>query len=330
VDTLPAWETSLLRSGAFVDRRQLFEELRSAPRLYLASDGGAANHKGSFGAVIATDKRILVECGGRAQGANPWSFRAEGYGILAVLRFVFHLRYFYVTRNTDLRFRLYCDSESLLKRIEKSRTLRRMTPRRFLYSEVDVEMQILDAIDALGTAVCFEHVEGHQDTKYPDRPLPWEAQLNQRCDEIVTDHLESATRVLPAVDFLPASQVSITVGRQTLTHHIPAQLRTFAGLAGIRAHFTERHKWESSAIFDLIDWPLFHAATLATTFLKQLFVIKWVNSLLPFQRQQHRYNHSPSANCPSNCACEDKDWVHFPRCPHPQRRQLWTAFVSGR
>jgi hypothetical protein len=104
VDTLSAWETSLLRSGSFVDRRQLFEQLRSAPHLYLASDGGAANHKGSFGAVFATDKHILAECGGRSQGANPRSFRAEGYGILAVLRFVFHLRYFYFTRNTNLRF----------------------------------------------------------------------------------------------------------------------------------------------------------------------------------------------------------------------------------
>jgi hypothetical protein len=63
-----------------------------------------------------------------------------------------------------------------------------MTPGRFLYSEMNVEIQILDAIDELGMAVCFEHVEGHQDTKYPDRPLPWEAQLNQRCDEIATDH----------------------------------------------------------------------------------------------------------------------------------------------
>jgi hypothetical protein len=91
VDTLPAWETTLLRSSAFVDRRLLLEQLRTAPRLYLASDGGAANNKGSFGAVIATDKNILAVCGGRAQGANPRSFRVEGYGILAVLRFVFHL-----------------------------------------------------------------------------------------------------------------------------------------------------------------------------------------------------------------------------------------------
>jgi hypothetical protein len=184
------------------------------------------------------------------------------------------------------------------------------------------------AVDAIGSPVVFEHVEGHQDTKYPDQPLPWEAQLNQCCDEIATEHLAAATLSLPTVTFLPASRVSLFVGNHTITHHIPTQLRTFAGLpAGIRVHFTERHQWESPAIFDLIDWPLHHAANLSNSFLKRLFVIKWINALLPFQHQQHQFNQSPTANCPSACGCKDETWHHFPRCPHPQRQESWTAFI---
>jgi hypothetical protein len=87
---------------------------------------------------------------------------------LAILRLAFHLRFFYVTRNPSLTFKLYCDSESLLKRITASRALKRTLPRRFLYSEVGVEMQILSALQSLVTPVSFEHVEGHQDTKYLD------------------------------------------------------------------------------------------------------------------------------------------------------------------
>jgi hypothetical protein len=127
--------------------------------------------------------------------------------------------------------------------------------------------------------------------------------------------------------FLPASRVSASVGTHTITHHIPTQLRTFAGLPGIQAHFAERHQWDSPAIFDLIDWPLYHAATLSTSFLKRLFVIKWINALLPFQHQQHQFKRSPTAHCPSACGCEDEDWKHFPRCPHQQRQQSWTAFI---
>jgi hypothetical protein len=59
--------------------------LRQDDTLFLASDGGARDKKASFGAVMATEDTILVECGGRAEGADPGSFRAEGYGILAIL-----------------------------------------------------------------------------------------------------------------------------------------------------------------------------------------------------------------------------------------------------
>jgi hypothetical protein len=176
--SLSAWEQELLGSVTFIDRHDLLVALHSEALLYLASDGGAANQRGSFGAVIATTEHILIECGGRALGADPRSFRAEGYGILAILRLAFHLRHFYITGNHSLRFKLYCDSESLLKRIEASRRLSRTLPRRFLFSEVDVEMQILSALQAIGTKVLLEHVEGHQDTKYPDEPLSWAAQLN--------------------------------------------------------------------------------------------------------------------------------------------------------
>jgi hypothetical protein len=268
---------------------------------------------------MATNEDILVECGGRAQGADTGSFRAEGYGILAILRLTFHLRFFYVTRNPSLTFKLDCDSESLLKRITASRALKCTLPRRFLFSEVDVEIQILSALlQSLVTPVIFEHVEGHQDTKYPNQPLQWAAQLNQRCDKIATAHLESATTTLPTVPFRPASQVCLSVGKLTITHHTPTQLRTLAELPDIRAHLGTQHGWATPAIFDLVDWPLFYAATLATSFLKRLFIIKWINSLLPCQKQQYRFQQSPSASCPSASGCVDEDWVHFPRCPHRQ------------
>jgi hypothetical protein len=325
--SLPQWEQELLADSSIVERRQLFQALRTSELVYLASDGGATDRRGSFGALLASCNTILAECGGRAHGADPRSFRAEGYGLLAILRLAFHLRTFYHTYNSNLKFRLYCDSESLLLQLEASRKLNRSLPRRFLYLEVDIEMQILMAIQALGGPVYMEHVEGHQDTKYPDKPLPWAATLNMRCDEIATLHLEAAVALIPSVAFLPASKVSLSIGGQTITHHIPTQLRTFAGLHGIKDHYRRHHGWDSPAVFDLIAWPLFHQATLTTTFLRRLFVIKWIHSLLPFQRKQFKFNQSPSASCPSVCRCIDEDWRHFPRCPHEQGRQSWAAFM---
>jgi hypothetical protein len=57
-------------------------------------------------------------------------------------------------------------------------------------------------------------------------------------------------------------------------------------------------------------------------FLKCLFVIKWINNLLPFQEQQHKFNQSPSPQCSSSCG-EQENWVHFLPCPHPAWLIVW-------
>jgi hypothetical protein len=167
--------------------------------------------------------------------------------------------------------------------------------------------------------------EGHQDTKYPDQPLPWDAQLNQRCDEIATDHLEAATEILRTTSYFPASKVSLTVQHTTITHHIPSQLRYISGLPAHRAYIC-RHHGLTLDEYDTIGWERLHASTRQLSFLLRLFVIKWLNDLLPFQCQQHRYNQSPSPSCPSSCGCRNEDWTHFLRCSHLYRRQSWADY----
>jgi hypothetical protein len=141
----------------------------------------------------------------------------------AILRLVHHIRYFYVTGNFALQFRLYCDSDSLIKRRQASLTLRRPACRRYSFSEPDIKMEIIAAIHTLGT-VDLVHVYGHQNEPDSSQPLSWEATLNQHCDNIAIKHLEAAVCSYPLVPFLPSSKVSLTVQGNTVTHHIPTQL----------------------------------------------------------------------------------------------------------
>jgi hypothetical protein len=324
--SLPEWERFLLQHVNLLNKSRLLDCLRTSDHLCLASDGGAAACKGSFGSLLATHDTILLECGGLVQGADPKSFRAEGYGMLAILRLVHHLRWFYMTRNPNLTFAAYTDSESLLLRLEASLRLNYTAPRRTLFSESDVELQIIAALSCFSPRPRLIHVEGHQDTKYPDRPPTWESHLNQRCDEIATHHLQHATTVLPLTSFFTASKAQLNVQGTTITHHIPSQLRSFAGLRAYRQYLCKHHEWEH-ATFDLVEWPRLHSSTRSISFLKRLFVIKWVNELLPFQQQQFRFKQSPSPSCPSSCGCTE-DWSHFLRCPHKHRRQAWLEFRS--
>ena len=60
---------------------------------YIATDGSAPNGKGSFAWVISdSNGTILVKSKGPVYGANITSFRAEGYGILAILRFLLRMK----------------------------------------------------------------------------------------------------------------------------------------------------------------------------------------------------------------------------------------------
>jgi hypothetical protein len=257
VDTLPNWEKILLQHVQFVDRAQLLVEFRTTTLLLLASDGGANSLQGSFSCLLATTETILFDCGGRAYGSDPRSFRAEGYGMLTILRLVHHIHYFYVTGNSALTFRLYCDSDSLIKRLQASLALRRPAPRRYLFSEADIEMEIIAAIHTLGT-VDLVHVYGHQNERDSAEPLSWEATLNQHCDDIATKHLEATVGSYPLVPFLHSSKVSLPVQGNTITHHIPTHLDTYAGLPELRDYKYQHHGWDPQ-IFDLIDWPTLHS-----------------------------------------------------------------------
>ena len=95
---LPDWERVLLSDSVlFTD----FEALKillqgtadadSDLELYLCSDGSAPMFCGSFGCVCSTTEGIpLFQISGPAPGSRTTSYRAETYGLLALLRFVFH------------------------------------------------------------------------------------------------------------------------------------------------------------------------------------------------------------------------------------------------
>ena len=87
--TMEPWEWQLLFDVEIHGTEQdLWKEL-THEACVIASDGSASDGKGSFAWVISgADGSILAECKGPVYGAKVTSFRAEGYGILSVLRFL--------------------------------------------------------------------------------------------------------------------------------------------------------------------------------------------------------------------------------------------------
>jgi hypothetical protein len=319
---LPRWDRLLVEDNSIPDINSLLAVIQTEPTLFLCSDGGAKDFKGSFGAVLATGKTILANVGGQAYGANPRSFRAEGYGMLAILRLLYHLTTFWDLHRVG-KLLLLCDNAGLLQRVHTAHQAKYVKPRRYLYSEADLEMQIMDSLRLLKSTFALEHVLGHQDDG-TDEPLPWKASLNVRCDAIATATLDNIQTVEPDVPFLPACKVALTIAGTTITHHLPTQIRQHYGKRLQTAYLCARHHWEIDQ-FDTVDWELFRSSILDFSLPKRFFLVKWVNHLLPFQSQQFRYLQSTSPACPSSCGDGHEDEDHFLRCTHSARLQSLLA-----
>ena len=91
-DLLPSmdpWEWQLLFDLEIMGDEHALWVALTTQVCTIASDGSVIDGKGSFAWVISdAQDHILAECKGPVPGAKVTSFRAEGYGILSVLRFL--------------------------------------------------------------------------------------------------------------------------------------------------------------------------------------------------------------------------------------------------
>ena len=153
----------------------------------------------------------------------------------------------------------------MLQRISAALSTKYVRPRKFLSSEIDIEMQIVDTLHLLDTDVSFSHVKGHQDDSIDPTELPWHAQLNIRCDAIATATLTTVEHD-PTVPFLPASEVSLSIADTTLTHHVPSQIRRLHASQQQRIYLCKHHSWVLPSLFDTVHWDVVRPALLAFSF----------------------------------------------------------------
>jgi hypothetical protein len=276
---LPLWDQRLLSDINLADTAGLLAHLQSDVPLYLVSDGGADADSGSFGALAADADKIFVSLSGTTEGISPGSFRAESYGCLAILRLVYHLVVFHAIPPPVIHHRFFCDNKGLLSRLSRA-TKQKPFPRHYLRSDMDIEMQILDTLRLLEMTLTFKHVKGHQDSADATQDLPREAILNIECDRLASLALQHAVHT-PKVQFMPASQISVTVAGVTITRRIARTIRDLVGRSSQAASFARRYGW-SAEQFSAVDWHHYRTVAYKFSLPKRFFLIKWLNDVLPF------------------------------------------------
>ena len=252
--SLPGWDRFLIENVHLLDLDHLLEQIENMKQLVFCSDGGAVSTVGSYGSIIATDDTILTETRGQAYGHTPRSFRAEGYGLLANLRLVYHLLSFFELPLTLPPLTIVSDNAGLLQRISAALSTKYVRPRKFLSSEIDIEMQIVDTLHLLDTDVSFFHVKGHQDTTKNKTPLVWEAHLNVRADIIATNYLKGhRNHDFSAIPIYPKAEAYLSIHDQIITSREAGHLREAHHIRKGEEYLRQRHKWTDTAI-GMIDW----------------------------------------------------------------------------
>ena len=182
IDTLEPWEIDVLRmTTSNVDPNALCVALSQGLRA--ASDGSVRFlTQGAFGWALSTDQGIQAATGmGPARGPHPSSYRAKGYGLLSILRFLIRIAEF-TGRIEPWTGILVTDSQSVLKTLGGGDKEFNATDEPVcidgntvvldvLCPDWDILIEIQHALQQL-PELRLKFIKGHQDDKVPYAQLP--------------------------------------------------------------------------------------------------------------------------------------------------------------
>jgi hypothetical protein len=287
--------------------------------ILLASDGGARSDLGSFGWQIAVGREVLWRCKGPTYGLTPGSFRAESYGFLSAVLFLYiYFLHYPIQNELQIHLDLYCDNQALLQRIARALSQSWHNPSACLASDYDLEIGIIDMLANIPVSIRLHHVKSHQDDQTAIHLLPWEAQMNVQADQLATDYLDNYADPSKLVPSIPASQASLSINGETINRRYAQRLRLASNGPALRQRIMLRNQWTYNT-FRSINWEVPNSALDTMENSAQIFIIKFAHDHLPTRRHMHRIGKAETDKCPACQHIIETDW-HILSCP---RRSLW-------
>jgi hypothetical protein len=210
--------------------------------------------------------------------------------------------------------KFYCDSSSLIKRIDRHRHQSWLNPSNCLASDYNLESAIIEMLDLLPVTVQFIHVKSHQDDNTEIHLLTWDAQMNVHADHLATDYLENYAEPSKIIPFIRPSQASLTINGETITRRFASRLRLTASGPNIERQLKLRNNWTHST-FQSINSKVPGKALTTMENSQKVFVIKFAHGHLPTRRHMNRIGEAESDKCPSCLQCVETDW-HILSCPN--------------
>ena len=318
IHSLEHWEKALLLNTHF---EQSFDELSSTlttPTI-IASDGSVKDARGSFGWVIATlTGQILAKGSGIAFGYEVTSFRSEAYGILAPLRLLYRLQLYFQQPLHNRPLTWYCDSESLLKRIN-SNLLDTPNPNRYKLADNDLETAIVNTIPLMSTILHRHHIRSHQHDHTPLHQLPLPQQLNRIADSLASRVHQEQNPPSNRVPIITIAGCQLHTRQGTITRSFTRTLHNAYTYQQTRRHICNRLGIHST-LFPHIAWTEFGRAFRSLSSGTKRIIRRWIFGYLPTQQRLARHQQCASPLCPI-CKQTPETDEHFLICGG---RDSWT------
>ncbi len=313
LDLLPEWEQSLLfNTTIHYDLYTLHHVLNTGTACIGVSDGSVIIDEGAFGwCISSTDGTRLATGMGPAQGMKPSSYRAEGYGMLSILRFLYHIFHFC---DTDPRCSaIYSDNMALIQRIREQTVKKRWYPNDTLSSDWDVIQAIARTLESFTTTPTISHVKGHQDRTTEYSKLPLEAQLNIDADSAATLFQTTQGCRRYQVPRIEGNDAQLLLNKKTVTYNYAKTIRHAYSHPRLLQHIGKKNQW-STDILETIDWESLGIAC-HKHHANRHFVVKMSHDLLPTRSRTKKYDPDTPSHCIyCNNTVEDRD--HLLRCCH--------------
>jgi hypothetical protein len=344
---LQPWESSLFQCLEMKAYPTEVASLLTSNPFVSASDGSVkfATH-GSFGWIISLPNgRRLATCSGPVYGAKPSSYRAEGYGMLSLLRFLVRLFEYCGVQVVSTDCSIVCDNSSLVNKViayqspypmdvmldddwdpfdQPSLESSNKSTTATLAPDWDVLNEIRHALHDLPLRPSFQHIKGHQDRDTPYEHLPLLAQLNVDADNAAEAFQRNHGCHRPHVLLFPHAGAQLQIADETITYNIKSFIRNAAHGPPLLQYIQQRNDW-SDTIMQYIDWTAHEKATHRYLH-RRVHLVKLIHEILPTNDNVGIWKENRSEKCPS-CSHPAEDRDHVLRCPHPARQEWRQNFL---
>jgi hypothetical protein len=176
------------------------------------------------------------------------SYRAEAYGMLSLLRFLYHVSK-NITTPTLSAMQISTDSKSLIQKVTQYHQFDHYYSNTTLEPDWDVLQIICTTNKSLPFKLKLIHVKGHQDCQ-SNHSLSIEAKLN-----IISDSIATKMHAIPPSQYIlfPGSGAYLSINNNIVTSNYNTRISYFSSDKQLRQRHIEKEKWTQDQ-FQQISW----------------------------------------------------------------------------